>query len=119
MACSTNEIALTTNYAEAKLVGSAISFVLNAVETHITTNNKKVWVGLTVRFKVRVRAYLGLILGPFSSSHCLQLPSPRCGGEGGRRRQIKAVDSNKPRGQLHAQANRPCHERIVTGTNVF
>jgi hypothetical protein len=38
---------MTTNYAKekakAKLVGKAISFVLklNAMETHITTNNKK------------------------------------------------------------------------------
>ncbi len=47
-----------------------------------------------VRVRVRVRVwvwvwgYLGLVLGPFSSSHCLELPSPRGGVEGGRRRQI-------------------------------
>ena len=69
--------------------------------------------------RVRLRGYLGLILGPFSSSHGLELPSPRRGGEGGRRRQIKAADSLTPRGQQHAPANTPCREQIVTGNYVF
>ena len=85
----------------------------------ITTKNIKAWVSLTVRVRLRVRGYLGLVFGPFAATHCLGLPSSRGRGERGRRRQIKAVCSHHPAVDSNKPHKHTFRDQILTVNSFF